>query len=103
MSNPTMVYRKGKKLKVDGEYFDYKIVEGDLPEDADEDAESELDGALGDGWFRTPAEALEGVPSDDEAPTRDELKAKADELGLEYAGNISTKNLAKLVEEALEE
>lgn len=94
-----MVYRKGTKLKVDGEFFNYTIVEADTPEDADE---SELDKALADGWFRTPAEALEGVPSDNEVPTRDELKAKADELGLEYPGNISNKKLAELVAEALE-
>lgn len=101
MSNPTMVYKKGTKLKVDGEFFDYKIVEADLLEG--EEGDTELDDALADGWFRTTGEALEGIPSDEEAPTRDELKAKADELGLEYAGNISTKKLAELVAEALED
>lgn len=102
MSNPTMVYKKGKKLKVDGEYFDYKIVEAELPEDAAEDAESELDVALSDGWFKTPAEALEGIPDDEEAPTREELEAKATELGIEFAANTRDKTLAKKIAEVLE-
>ena len=100
MSNPTMVYIVGTTLKHDGNIFDYKIVEADVPEGAEG---SELDAALADGWYRTPAEALEGVPSDDAAPTREELKTKADELNLEYPGNISTKKLAELVYSALGE
>lgn len=90
MEEPTMVYKRGSKIKVDGNRFDYKIVEA-----------AELEGALkDDGWFRTPAEALEGVPSDNEGPTRDELKLMAEQLGVEYPSNISTKKLAELVDEA---
>jgi hypothetical protein len=96
-----MVYKKGKKLKVDGELFDYQIVEAELPEGAAEDAESELDQALSDGWFRTPAEALEGVPTDDEAPTREELEAKAAELGIEFTDGTRDKTLVKKIAEAL--
>lgn len=98
MSNPTMVYKKGTKLKVDGEFFDYEIVEAD----AEEGEESELDQALSEGWFRTPAEALEGIPSDNELPTREELEAKANELGIEFASNTRDKTLAKKIAEALE-
>lgn len=103
MSNPTMVYKKGSKLKVDGEFFDYKIVEAELPEDASEDAESELDVALSDGWFKTTGEALEETPSDDEAPTRAELEAKATELGIEFTEGTRDKTLAKKIAEKLEE
>lgn len=89
-----MVYMVGTMLRHDGYDFDYRIVEAET---------SELDDALADGWYRTPAEALAGVPSDSEAPTRAELKAKADELDLAYPGNISTKKLSELVYSALGE
>lgn len=102
MANPTMVYKKGKKLKVDGEFFDYKIVEAELPEGAAEDAESELDKALSDGWFKTTGEALEETPSDDETPTRAELEAKATKLGIEFTDGTRDKTLTKKIAEALE-
>jgi ATPase subunit of ABC transporter with duplicated ATPase domains len=48
------------------------------------------------------AVATEESKQDDNAPpTRDELKQKATELGLTFAGNISTEKLAGLVEAAL--
>lgn len=101
MSNPTMVYRVGKKLKVDGQFFDYKIVEADLPQSADGDSKSELDVALSKGWFRTPAEALEGIPSDSEAPTREELESKAIELDIEFTKSTRDKTIAKKIAEVL--
>lgn len=43
------------------------------------------------------------APDDEPAPlTRDQMKAKADELGLSYAGNISNAKLAELIAEAQE-
>lgn len=60
---------------------------------------------LKDGWSDSLVEAVEGkeeAPIDtDSQPTRDEAKAKADELGIKYPGNISTVKLVGLVEEKL--
>lgn len=44
-----MLYKKGKKLLVDGERFDYLVVE-----------ESQAEKELENGWFYTTQEALEG-------------------------------------------
>ena len=44
-----MLYKKGKKLLVDGDYFDYLVVE-----------ESQAEKELENGWFYTTQEALEG-------------------------------------------
>ena len=94
MINPTMVYRHPGKHKIHGSTFDYKIVDAET---------EELDDALSDGWFRTTLEALEGVPSDDEKPTREELELKAKELGIGYRSDISDKKLLARIEEVLAE
>lgn len=44
-----MLYRKGNKLLVDGNLFDYLVVE-----------ESQAEKELENGWFYTTQEALEG-------------------------------------------
>lgn len=64
---------------------------------------------LKDGWSDSLVEAVEGKEAvtvsakasapqgDAEPPTRDEAKAKADELGIEYPGNIPTAKLIDLI------
>lgn len=89
-----MVYRHPGKHKIHGSTFDYKIVDAEA---------EELDDALSDGWYRTTTEALEGVPSDDEKPTREELELKAKELGLSFPSNIGDAKLLARIEEALAE
>lgn len=100
MKNATMVYKHPGKHKIHGNRFDFKIVEAD-PEE--ENGDSELDAALADGWFKTTPEALEGVPSDGEMPTRAELEEKANELGISYPSNIKDATLLAKINEALEE
>lgn len=64
---------------------------------------------LKDGWSDSLVEAVEGKvkdakvgkKSEDTPPTRDEAKAKADELGIKYPSNITTVKLIGLVEEKL--
>lgn len=97
---PRMVYKHGGPEEIHGGRFSTLIVT-----DADE-----LDAALAAGWALTTPEAKEaaeklagGGAADNAPPTRDELKRKADELGLTYAGNISTEKLSALVEAALAE
>jgi len=83
--------------------------------------EDELAAKLAEGYFETVPEALAPkkpaappasaaaaattpAPTDDNAPaTRDELKQKATELGLEFASNIPTDKLAALVAAKLAE
>lgn len=106
---PRMVYKAGGPEEIHGGHFSTLIVESD----------DELDDALAKGWRLTTVEAKvtelperssatgttgEGSGSaggDNAPPTRDELKQKATELGLTFAGNISTDNLAALVDDAL--
>jgi hypothetical protein len=92
MIYPTMVYRHPGRHKIHRDMFDYKIVDAKT---------EELDKALSDDWYLTTPEALEGVPDDDEMPTRKELKLKAKELGLSFPSNIGSDKLLALIEEAL--
>ena len=64
-----MLYKHPGKHKIHGDKFDYIITD---------DAEA----ALKDGWSLTTPEALGEKPENTGAPTRDEVKAKADELGI---------------------
>lgn len=91
-------------------------------------SEDEFNKAVNDGWFNTLEEAIEGkvkkrerarnddgeyigddlsTPDineayvDKAAPTRDEMEAKAKELGLEFRKNISDKKLLKLIDKQL--
>ena len=100
MKLATMVYKHPGKHKIHGDLFDYKIVDAE-PEE--EGGESELDQALSDGWFKTTTEAKEGIPSDDEMPTRAELEAKAEELGIKFQANWKDGTLLEKINEALEE
>ncbi len=48
----------------------------------------------------TKSDLFELVGSKKQEPSYKELKAKADELGIEYAHNISKSNLIELIENA---
>lgn len=99
MSTPTMLYKKGAKLKVDGEFYDYIIVEAE----SEEGESSELDKALADGWFKTPFEALNetandpGSPWIGDLPSREELEAQATELGIKFSSRTSDEKLAEKI------
>lgn len=87
----TMLYKHPGPHKVHGNMFDYIITE-------------DIDAALEDGWFLATPEALDAAePESGSEPTRDEIKQKADELGIEYPKNIKTFRLQKLVEDKLDE
>jgi hypothetical protein len=102
---PRMVYRDGGTEEIHGGHFATHIVN-------DQD---ELDAALADGWHLTTPEAKAAagkpatsaaapgstIPDDNAPPTRDELKVKATELGLTFAGNISSAKLAEMIDAAL--
>lgn len=99
MQSPTMLYRCPGIHAIHGGKFDYTIV-----------AEADVESALADGWFLTTTEAKEAfeaakapaAPADDNAaPTRAELEAKATELGLTFAKNISDAKLLDRITAAL--
>jgi hypothetical protein len=91
---PTLVYKdKGPHQRPGGTY-DYKAVN-----DADQFA-----AALAGGWFATLAEVIEPTAAviDETSPaTREELEAKANELGLKFDGRTGDKKLAAMIDEAL--
>lgn len=107
---PRMLYKHGGPEEIHGGRFHTRIVQ-------DQD---EQDAALADGWYKTTPDAKDAAKVSSEAakqkaagagnsagqadnapPTRDELKRKADDLGLSYPSNISTEKLAALVDAAL--
>lgn len=101
MKNATMLYIFPGPHAIHGGMFDYVVVD-----------EAEIEGRMADGWHLTTtdakaahdaaqAEAAAATLGDNAAPTREELKAKADELKLSYPANIPTAKLAELVEQAL--
>ncbi len=95
MKQATMVYRHPGKHKIGREMYDQKVVEAH----AEEDEESELVTALADGWFATPDEARYGL--DDTPPSREELEAKATELGISFRSNTHDDTLATKIADAL--
>jgi hypothetical protein len=46
-------------------------------------------------------EAVDTVPDDDAAPTREELEAKATELGIRFDGRTRDKKLGQLIQDRL--
>lgn len=81
-------------------------------------SQEELDEKLANGWYSHPdeigAKAVATLSSDtpaseikepesEAAPTRDELKLKATELGIQFAANTSDKKLRELIEAKLAE
>lgn len=93
MNFPAFVFKNGGLLQRAGGSYSQLLVH-----DEDEHAAK-----LKEGWFATLPEAIEGVSSEDDAPpTRAELEAKADEIGLKFDRRIGDKKLAALIQEALE-
>lgn len=94
----TMLYQFPGPHEIHGARFDYIIVDDD-----------QIEATLAAGWYLTTPEAkaahqaAQQVAVDDAPPTRDEMKRKADDLGLTYAGNISNAALAALIEAVLAE
>jgi hypothetical protein len=93
MNFPTIVYRTPGMHHASKGTYDYK---GAVDE-------SEVDSALAEGWFRTLPEAMAGKheESDDSAPTRDELEAKATELEIKFDGRTTDKALGEKIAAAL--
>lgn len=101
MKNATMLYKAPGPHEIHGGHFDYTIV------DADE--EGAIEAAKADGWFETTDEAKAAA---DEAkakreaelnapPTREELKAKAKELGIQFGKKVTDEELGKLIQTKL--
>jgi hypothetical protein len=78
--------------------------------------QGEFDAAVSDGWHPTVPQAVEAwrspvqfpvpaapasVPDDDAPPTREELEAKATELGIEFDGRHKDSTLMKKIDDAL--
>ncbi len=104
MKQATMVYKHPGKHKIHGALFDYKVVSGEAEhEDKEDDAKSELELALSDGWFLTTTEAKDGTPSDDQMPSRAELEEKCVELGISFQANWKDGTLLEKINEVLEE
>lgn len=102
MKNATMLYKAPGPHEIHGGHFDYTIV------DADE--EGAIEAAKADGWFETTDEAKAAA---DEAkakreaelnkpPTREELEAKAKELGVQFGKKTTDDELGKLIQAKLE-
>lgn len=99
MEYPRYVYRKALAKREDKSAFDTLLVSSD-----DDRAQ-----ALSDGWSDDVLQALAPKPepivvvNDDAAPTREELEAKAVELGLKFDGRTSDRKLGAMIAEALGE
>ena len=105
---PTLLYRTpGPHKKPRGGTYAYRGA-------ADQ---AELDRLLKQGWFQSyeeavaaknagkiidAAEAFEDAVDEVSPPTRDELEAKAKELGVSFNGRTSDKKLAERIAAALE-
>lgn len=89
----TMLYQSpGPKARPEGTYG-WKVFD-----DADVEA------ALKAGWHRTPIEAIEaasGAIDEYAAPTREEMEAKAKELGVSFNKRTSDETLLRRIEKAL--
>jgi hypothetical protein len=90
---PEIVYKvPGHNAGPKGKTYDWKPVK----------SEDEFLQALEDGWFDTLEDAISGKANEIEAPpSREELKEKAEELGIKYAKNITDKTLFGLIKEKL--
>lgn len=104
----TIVYKDGGPYQRRGGTFDTLTVV----------SQEELEEKLANGWYSHPdeigAKAVATLSSDapaseikepesEAAPTRDELKLKATELGVQFAANTSDKKLRELIEAKLAE
>jgi hypothetical protein len=103
MEFPCLVYKaEGNYIRPHGTY-DFIGV----------DNQKELEHKLREGWFESLEAAIENkaakavkvvsepVLDDNAPPTREELEAKATELGLKFDGRFSDKKIAQMIDEAL--
>ena len=94
MEFPTLVFKKGGAHQRKGGTFSYLGIN---------DAEA-LEAALSAGWFKTIEELDAPVVvkvDEDSPPTREELIAKCNELGIKFHHKAGNDKLAALIEEAL--
>lgn len=98
MDFPALVYRcPGPHVGPKGTTYGAELVKD----------ETESAAALSAGWFATLPEAVEAflspptVPADDAPPTREELEAKAAELGVKVDKRWGDKRLLDAIEAAL--
>lgn len=97
MSFPTLVYKSpGNHFGPNGSTYNYVGVTD----------QEELDKRLAEGWCLTLLGAVTGEVEeveDDSAPTREELEAKATELGIKFDGRTTDGALSKKIDAALAE
>ena len=100
MQFPTIVYKiGGNHFAANGKKYSYLGAKN----------QAEFKKLISDGWFATMAEALEGktteaIKAEDNAPVkREELEAKAKELGIKFDGRTSDNKLGLLIQEKLGE
>lgn len=101
MDFPTLVFKKGGAHQRKGGTFSYLGIN---------DAEA-LELALSAGWFKTMAELDKPVLTAEEVkevdenapPTREELIAKCNELGIKFHHKAGNDKLAELISEKLAE
>ena len=92
---PRFVFMDGGPIQRHGGTFSQALVEN----------QEEMDAALKAGWFATLPEAIEGAKAEADAnadPTREELEAKAKELGIEFSPRIGDVKLAERIQSALD-
>lgn len=108
MEFPRFVYKDKGPYERAGGTYDATMVED----------EAEHIAAIKAGWFGNLQEAIDSPnvghvepivsgpdhtePADDAPPTREELEAKATELGIKFDGRIGDKKLTALIAKALE-
>jgi hypothetical protein len=92
MEFPRMVYRVGTMLALESGRYDWRIV-----------SEEEYAQAVADGWHldQYAAKDANAEPLDTSPATRDEMEAKAKELGLKFDGRTGDKKLSAMIDEAL--
>lgn len=104
MEFPTIVYRcPGEHFAHDGATYKYKPAN-------DKEAFDEL---IAEGWHGSLVDAVKAfkepkksndvvIPADDNSPpTREEMEAKAKELGIKFDGRTSDSKLRNMIEEKL--
>jgi hypothetical protein len=95
MEFPRMLLRVGTAVELDSGRYDWRIV-----------SEAEYQQAIADGWHldQYAAKDADSHPADLNASgevTRQEMEAKAKELGLKFDGRTSEKRLMSMIDEAV--
>ncbi len=98
MEFPRLLYRVGTAWTLESGTYDLATAK-----DAEHMAELQADGWHPDQYAaKAAAEAAPAEdPDDDAPPTRDELEAKARELGIKFDGRTGDKKLAALIADKL--